>query len=181
MKYTTPIRRLLLKNSGTSSSLLINLVQLQALLLLPLFITLSLSVLGQSPSWQWIKSGGSNFSLNSNQLNLRTKQIGTDGHGNVYGIASVSGTGFALDTLTPMNGYGYDDFVVFSLSCNGDVRWMKTFGSLVNDKPGGIIVDKDGGVYVSGIVSISAYGDAHIADSVIPANNQYRKYFFIAK
>jgi|GEM_PF-1772768 len=185
MKCTTPIRRSLLKTismaNGTSSPFKINLVRLQALILVPIFISLSLNVLGQSPSWQWIKSGGADFSLNISQLNLRTKQIGTDGQGNVYGIASVSGTGIALDTLTPVNGYGYDDFVVFSLSCNGDVRWMKTFGSLVDDIPGGIIVDKDGGVYVSGIVIISAYGDAHIADSVIPANNQYLKSFFIAK
>lgn len=146
-----------------------------------IFILLSLTIFAQTPTWQWIKAGGANTSLHQNNMNYRTKQIGTDAQGNVYGIASVSSAGIAIDTLTAVNGYGYDDFVVFSYSCEGDFRWMKMFGCFVNDIPGGIIVDKDGGVYISGLVSISPYGDGHIADSIIPAMNLYQKNYFIAK
>ena len=135
----------------------------------------------QTPSWQWIKAGGANSSLTTNGLNYKTKQIGTDAQGNVYGIASVGSAGIAIDTLTAVNGYGYDDFVVFSYSCEGEFRWMKRFGNIAADIPGGLIVDKEGGVYVSGNVYIGPYGDGHIGDSTIIASNNYSKGYFIAK
>lgn len=146
-----------------------------------IFILLSLTIFAQTPNWQWIKAGGANTSLHQSNMNYRTKQIGTDAQGNVYGIASVSSAGIAIDTLIAVNGYGYDDFVVFSYSCEGDFRWMKMFGSYNDDIPGGIIVDKEGDVFISGGVYVTPYGDAHFGDSVIVASNNYFKGYFISK
>lgn len=151
------------------------------LILFFLFAFLSQVTNAQTPSWQWINNGGSNGSMHSNQQNQRTKQIATDARGNIYGISPTSSYGITMDTLTPVNGFGYDDFVVFSYTCDGQFRWLKQFGSVGDDFAGGIIAASDGSIYVSGSVSISNWGDAHFGDSIIPSTNNMNKGYFLAK
>ncbi len=142
---------------------------------------LGFSSYAQTPSWQWINNGGSNGAVTSNDLSQRTKQIATDARGNIYGISSTSSYGITMDTLTPVNGFGYDDFVVFSYTCDGQFRWLKQFGSYNYDIPGGIIVSPNGEVFVSGIVVVNQWGDAHFGDSIIPATNNLKKTYFLSK
>ncbi|RLD68201.1 MAG: hypothetical protein DRI84_00310 [Bacteroidetes bacterium] len=150
-------------------------------ILIILIVILNYSLIAQTPSWQWINVGGSNTNPTGNGMFTRTKQIGTDANGNIYGISSVSSAGIAIDTLQAVNGFGYDDFVVFSYTCEGKFRWMQQFGSYTYDGPGGIIVSPNGDVYVSGGVMVNYWGDAHFADSIIPATNNMYKGYFMAK
>ena len=143
-------------------------------------ILISIKIQAQTPQWQWINVGGGNGNPHSNFLNLKTKQIGTDAHGNVYGIASTSGD-ISIDTLSPLNGILYDDFVVFSYTCDGQFRWIQLFGSVGDDILGGIVVQPNGDVYVGGTVGVSYWGTAHFADSIIPATNNMKKGYFMAK
>ncbi len=150
-------------------------------ILVIILVMLGFSSYAQTPSWQWINNGGSNGAVTSNDLSQRTKQIATDARGNIYGISSTSSYGITMDTLTPVNGFGYDDFVVFSYTCDGQFRWLKQFGSYNYDIPGGIIVSPNGEVFVSGIVVVNQWGDAHFGDSIIPATNNLKKTYFLSK
>ncbi len=141
----------------------------------------SINIVGQTPQWQWFKLGGGSGSIHSNLLDQQIKQIGTDARGNIYGISPVTSFMVTIDTMQPQSGFGYDDFVVFSLNCKGKLRWLKKFGTSGEDRPGGITVDNAGNVYVSGSVGTNIYCDAHYADSVIPANNYMLKSYFLEK
>lgn len=165
---------------GVPSHRIINLKQMKQLITIIALLT-SLNLFAQTPAWQWINMGGSELNPSANGVFQRTKQIGTDARGNIYGIAPVSSAGIAIDTLSAVNGFGYDDFVVFSYTCDGEFRWIQQFGSYTYDLPGGIVVSPNGDVYVSGGVMVNYWGDAHFADSIIPATNNMSKGYFICK
>jgi len=143
-------------------------------------LLISLNLNAQTPTWQWINVGGSNLNPTANGIFQRTKQIGTDANGNIYGIAPTNGD-INIDSLQQLGSFGYDDFVVFSYTCDGQFRWIQRFGSYTYDLPGGIIVQPNGDVYVSGGVMVNYWGDSHFADSIIPATNSMWKGYFICK
>ncbi len=138
-----------------------------------------LTTSAQTPYWQWIKSGGSGGSSSSSFESCR--DICTDAHGNVYGISSIFNWGIVVDTIQKPQGFGYEDFCVFSYRCDGSFRWVRFYGSPGRDYPAGIRVDDAGNVYVSGIVSVGQYGDAHFGDTIIPKTNLMAKGQFAAK
>ncbi len=129
-------------------------------------ILIVLTTSAQQPAWQWIKSGGSIGS--SSSWKESCVDIGTDAHGNVYGISYIFNWGIVVDTVQKPQGFGYEDFCVFSYACDGSFRWVKFFGSSLPDKVGGIAVDSEGNVYVSGSVATGEFGDAHFGDSIVP-------------
>jgi len=126
-----------------------------------------LTTSAQTPAWQWIKSGGS-AGFSSNNWKESCADIGTDAHGNIYGISYIFSPGIAVDTVQKPQGFGYEDFCVFSYACNGSFRWVKFFGSVLQDRIGGIAVDDEGNVYISGHVYTGSWGDAHFGDSLVP-------------
>ncbi len=136
-------------------------------------IIIVLSASAQTPAWQWIKSGGSS-GFSSNNLKESCVDIGTDAHGNVYGISYIFNTGIVVDTVQKPQGFGYEDFCVFSYACDGSFRWVKFFGSVLQDRIGGIAVDGDGNVYISGLVYTGMYGDGYFGDSIVPQSTDQR-------
>ena len=150
-----------------------------------LIITLSLitaTTYSQTPAWQWIKNGGSGGSSSNMNLKESCRDIQTDANGNIYGISSIFNVGIVIDTIQKNYSYGYEDFCVFSYSCEGNFRWVRFFGSTLPDKPGGISVDEDGNVYVTGMVAAGSSGDAHYGDTIIPQTAyQMNESSFIAK
>ncbi len=147
-------------------------------------IVLSLSIttsFTQTPAWQWIKSGGSS-GASSNSFEESCEKICTDAHGNIYGISYLFDPFIVVDTIQKPQGFGYEDFCVFSYSCDGSFRWVRFFGSPYSDRIGGITVDNIGNVFVTGIVNVGNYGDAYFGDTLIPQTTyQMNKSTFIAK
>lgn len=144
--------------------------------LLSLFI---FTTYAQTPYWQWIKSGGSAGS--SSNAFESCRDICTDANGNIYGISSIFNFGQVVDTVQKPQGFGYEDFCVFSYRCDGSFRWVRFFGCAYQDFPAGIRVDDAGNVFVAGHVSVSKYSDAHFGDSIIPQTTLLEKSAFLAK
>jgi hypothetical protein len=136
-------------------------------------ILIVLTASAQQPYWQWVKSGGS-AGFSSNNWKESCVDMGTDAHGNVYGISYIFNTGIVVDTVQKPQGFGYEDFCVFSYTCDGSFRWVKFFGSCMRDKVGGIAVDGEGNVYISGIVVTGMYGNGYFGDSIVPQSTDQR-------
>jgi len=146
-----------------------------------LFLLLNSTLLfSQIPQWQWVRGGGSDLNCNSTGNIESCKWLGTDANGNIYGMSALGSGTSQIGTLN-MNGYGYDDFAVFSYKCDGTFRWVRFYGCISNDIPTGITVDNLGNVYVSGEVGVGPYGDAHFGDTIIPTTLSMVKNVFIQK
>ncbi|MCD4681627.1 MAG: hypothetical protein K8S00_14705, partial [Bacteroidales bacterium] len=141
-------------------------------LIITIISIIALTTSAQTPYWQWIKSGGSIGS--SSSWKESCADIGTDAHGNVYGISYIFNTGIVVDTIVKPQGFGYEDFCVFSYACDGSFRWVKFFGSCLRDKVGGLAVDSEGNVYVSGSVATGMYGDGYFGDTIVPQSTDQR-------
>jgi hypothetical protein len=123
-----------------------NLVKMQHVLLLCACIFYSY-VSAQTPSWQWGKRGGSFAgSFSSSEAVIGTQ---TDKNGNVY-VLAITSSG-ALGDVDGHIGISVHDHVsLSSWNCNGDLRWVKNFGSAAATNACGLAVDTLGGVYVAG-------------------------------
>lgn len=99
------------------------------------------------PEWQWGKRGGSSGSINEEVIDMATDQ-----NGNVYVLAVNA-------KESPANVDGHmgigpgDQVSVASWNCEGNFRWMKTFGGDLNVLARGIGVDTLGGVYITGVLN----------------------------
>ena len=152
-----------------------------------LFFVISISLISlhmmshaQTPSYQWFAVGGSGGGATNNHDEL-CGDLFTDDRGNIYGASTIHNSGISIDTVSVGFGFGYDDFCVFSYRCDGSFRWVRFFGSANQDMLGGITVDGQGNVYVTGSVSLSNTFDSHFGDTTIAASNNYHKADFLAK
>jgi len=135
-------------------------------LLTALLITITLN--SEAQSWQWGKRGGSLGNLTTNDAVI---DMATDQNGNVYVVAKTAKYGpTEVDGHT---GIGVNDRIsVSSFSCNGEFRWMKSFGSSSGAGAVALKADTLGGVYVAGYMTsnISSFGGLGYfdADSLLP-------------
>lgn len=146
-----------------------------------LMVLTTLHLNAQTPLWQWIKIDGSTGNINTSNYWESVRSMGADAWGNIYAISSISSFNPKIDTLHKPNGFGYDDFVVYSYRCDGTFRWARFFGSSNNDLPGGLVVTPQGDVFVCGRVTVGPYSDAHFGDHIFYQNSTYYKSNFIAK
>ncbi|MFZ4739755.1 MAG: T9SS type A sorting domain-containing protein [Bacteroidales bacterium] len=150
-------------------------------ILITLLLFISTFLYAQTPKFQWVKGGGSAGSATNSGLMESCKWIGTDAKGNIYGMSSIFDVGIHIDTSLHTNGFGLDDFAVFSYRCDGSLRWVKYFGSSSNDAPIGMFSDSDGNIFVVGQVVPQLYADTHYGDTVFPAGTTGITNVFIAK
>ncbi|MFZ4739611.1 MAG: T9SS type A sorting domain-containing protein [Bacteroidales bacterium] len=137
-------------------------------ILITLLLFTSSFLYAQTPKFQWVKGGGSGGSATNSGLLESCKWIGTDAHGNIYGMSSIFDVGIHIDTSLHTNGFGFDDFAVFSYHCDGSLRWVRYFGGYTNDEPIGMFADNDGNSFVAGIIpKANNYTDLHYGDSTI--------------
>lgn len=125
---------------------------------------------GAQSQWQWGKRGGSPASSTGPGSSGPEEVIDmtTDKNGNVYVLASNSSG--ALAQVDGHFGIGPGDrLTLASWKCNGQFRWMKTFGASEGVSGTGLGVDTLGGVYVSGATtSTNSLGYAYFnADTLL--------------
>ena len=136
-----------------------------------------------TPQFQWVKGGGSMATSWQQTAMENARWLGTDAHGNIYGMSSLFGLNTKIDTSIRPTGWGYDDFAVFSYNCEGNLRWVKYFGSSSQDLTGGFTVDLAGNSYVSGYVSVyyDWMRDGYFGDTTVIATPGMNWGNFIAK
>jgi hypothetical protein len=153
--------------------------------LLILFLALITTLLHSqtTPQFQWVKGGGSMATSWQQTAMESARWLGTDAHGNIYGMSSLFGLNTKIDTSIRPTGFGYDDFAVFSYNCEGNLRWVKYFGSKSQDLTGGYTVDMQGNSYVSGYVALNYdwLTDGYFGDTTVIATPNMTCGNFISK
>ncbi len=154
------------------------------ILLIAFFILTTFLLQAQTPQFQWIKGGGSQgggWNDGSGAAMESCKWIGTDAHGNIYGMSSIFSPNTLIDTSFKSTGWGYDDFAVFSYRCDGSLRWVRYFGSAGMDYTGGLTIDQEGNTFVTGHVLNSSTKDGHYGDTTVLANPTVNRSTFVSK
>jgi hypothetical protein len=105
----------------------------------------------QGFTWLSSVSGG-----NSNDL-IYTKSIVTDNLGYSY-ITGTFFNGATIDTVT-LNSVGEEDIFLAKLDKNGKLLWVETVGGLGKDISFDIELDRQGGLYFSGVFTDTAFFD----------------------
>ena len=87
---------------------------------------LSTSAFSQQKSWQWGHQVAGEWT-NSNQEKETVHDMAVDNAGNIYAIGMVNTEpGFRMSGYSgPVKYYGDFDVIVYSLDCNGNLRWHK--------------------------------------------------------
>ncbi len=136
----------------------------------------SFSVLSKAQSWQWGKRGGSGSQSMNNQWET-VFDMTTDKGGNIYILSRVYQSSLNVDGH-PVTGYGLDDLLLSSFSCDGTYRWSKIIGTTTNGDGGTAIkTDTLGGVYVSNYMFVHNYTAYIDVDTTI--NSTYKTLFLI--
>lgn len=111
-----------------------------------------------SQSFQWLKRGGSNENLGNDYESVYS--IATDSEKNYYTLSFVGMSGLDVDGNPKSNfdnpGFGPQDVVLASFSCDGTYRWSKVFGGNGNETINYVVVDSQDNVYLGGRM-----GDCH--------------------
>jgi hypothetical protein len=116
-----------------------------------LLLTLIISNITYSQSFQWGKRGGGDNSISFNEDAEQALKVVTDPNNNIYTISRVTSTGLDVDGNTrPFYDSGTEyDYVLSSFACDGSYRWSKTIGGFGFEQ---IFMDTDGqgNIYVGG-------------------------------
>jgi hypothetical protein len=125
----------------------------------------------QTPSWQWVHSGGSTYSDEVPGLTI-------DGNENSYAIGIFHGPSFQIGniTLSKNDSTAYDIFIA-KHNPAGNLIWAKRFGGAGDDMGVGIAWSPDGYIYITGTFS----SDTLLFDSFSLINNSGSFSVFIAK
>jgi hypothetical protein len=153
-----------------------------------LLLTLIISNITFSQTFQWGKRGGGNNSITTGGLTVRAEEaikVVTDANNNIYTISRVTSTGLDVDGNTrPFYDSGSEfDFVVSSFACDGSYRWSKTLGGFGFEQMF-METDGQGNVYVGGRFANcvnTTYLSQIEGDVVISQNPQDCRVLFLVK
>lgn len=114
----------------------------------------------QTYSWQWAKTGGANNGSSGTGFNQLIDEqildIAVDNENNTYYLAAIYNNSPLLDGQ-PVANYGGRDLLLFSTNCQGALRWTRTIGgSASTENSRNIILDNNGGLYLSVFVTNNA-------------------------
>jgi len=116
-------------------------------LLLLFEITSVQKMYAQTPSWQWVKGGGGSAG-NVQNSGESARMMGIDRNSNIYIAFDNAEEYFTIDTFYRANPT-LASFVC-SYTCDGTLRWVKEIGGNGYASIGGMCVDSNGNVYLSG-------------------------------
>lgn len=112
----------------------------------------------QDYQWQWAFSGGTYVSppeAYSPIIDYDREQIydvKVDSDGNYYFLATLIGQGSPQLNAAPLTTYNAPDYgndvLLFSVSCQGELRWSRVIGGRENDTAYNMVLDSQDNVYV---------------------------------
>ncbi|WP_161499160.1 T9SS type A sorting domain-containing protein [Flavipsychrobacter stenotrophus] len=115
-----------------------------------LLIVLSNTV-AYAQQYQWVKTGGTNFTMPPGYSNESSYFTTTDPNGNVYSVNIVANTAIYADTFYRSSGYGSNNNALLtSYDCLGNMRWAKLIGASAVPYILGLTADSIGHVYICG-------------------------------
>lgn len=130
-------------------------------------VLFSLLYQSQTYTYQWAKTGGATNGSSGVGFNQGDDEhildIAVDNQNNSYYITSMFSVNPLLDGQ-PVTNYGSKDIVLFSTDCMGNVRWKRTIGGGGNmsENTQKIVLDNNGGLYLTFGVSNSSSGGAYL-------------------
>lgn len=153
--------------------------------LLMLFVFTFFAFATHAQTWQWAKRMGGDSQQSPSIKGFHANgvyDLAVDAQLNTYALAEVASKLLDVDGH-PITGYGNKNILLSSFDCAGKYRWSKVIGSSSDsDEMCALKLDNSGGVYVSGILNLTASSGvtgAHIgADTFIGNTN---KMMFLAK
>ena len=126
-----------------------------------LFLILPLSLSAQTYTWQWAKAGGGDLgSFGTGFSETRDEYIRdvvVDNNNNSYYLTKIFPQNPNING-TPVTSYQDNDLLLFSLDCQGNLRWSRTIGgSSTGEEAWKLSVDNAGGLYL--MASVFNFGD----------------------
>ena len=145
---------------------------MKKILSLLFFITATINIFSQTPSWVWAQSAGGTFSQ-------QATSVAVDASGNSY-ITGYFGYTFAGYTCsfgsTVLTSVNSNDVFIAKYDPAGVLLWAKSAGGTNDDRGKGIAVDASGNVYITG-----QFGSTSITFDTITLGNAGGNDIFIAK
>jgi len=137
-------------------------------------ILLTIFSYGQELNFDWaIDQGGINYDIG--------RSIATDNNGNIYATGQFSGNSDFDPTIGVVSviSVGAEDIFVEKLDSNGNLIWVRQFGSPLGDRGLNITIDLDKNVYVTGYFQSSIDFDPGPGIDLLSSNGGLD--FFILK
>ena len=143
-----------------------------------IFIFLPSLMPAQTYNWQWAKTGGGYVGSYGSGLNFSKdemiRDIVVDNNNNSYYLTTLYPNNPQVGGV-PVTHYHDKDLLLYSLDCNGNLRWTKTIGGYQDfEQAWKISVDNNGGLYmmfyVINRVDIDApphFTQVHLDDNVV--------------
>ena len=123
-----------------------------------LFLLLPCSILAQDYNWKWAFKGGAHkggYGVGYRDEQIHDIQVGTDN--NYYFLATIAGkleanlndVPLSVYNSSPTVGGGSNDILLFSTTCEGEIRWSQVIGGGVNDYSFNLVLDQQNNVYIA--------------------------------
>ncbi|QFG53816.1 PQQ-binding-like beta-propeller repeat protein [Chryseobacterium sp.] len=130
-----------------------------------LLITLisAISVTAQTYSWQWAKAGGGDTGSGGGAGFYETademiRDVVVDNNNNSYYLTKIYPQNPNVNG-TPVTSYQDSDLLLFSLDCQGNLRWSRTIGGYNDGEfAWNLKVDDNGGLYMM----VNVFNSAHV-------------------
>ncbi len=142
------------------------------------FVFLPALMPAQNYNWQWAKTGGGYVGSYGSGLNFSKdemiRDIVVDNNNNSYYLTTLYPNNPQVGGV-PVTHYHDKDLLLYSLDCNGNLRWTKTIGGYQDyEQAWKISVDNNGGLYMmlhaNNRVDIDApphFTQIHLDDNVV--------------
>lgn len=153
-----------------------------------LMVFFAVSLHAQTPSWQWIQTGGGDGLPGGSSANPYPDKVidaQTDALGNIYvgGISTYNPTFDTISFSPPNSNYGNNDFFLAKYTSCGDVDWCRVGGGASSDAVTSICMDKEGDIYCFlALNSSNSLSPTHVKTPqldttiIIPANVALAKF-----
>ncbi len=119
-----------------------------------IFIFLPALMPAQTYNWQWAVPGGGDSGASGSGFNEiqdeMIRDVVVDQYNNSYYLTKIyPGNQNLNNTPVPINSANFSDLFLFSLDCNGNVRWTRTIGGYAESEYAWkLSIDNDGGLYL---------------------------------
>ena len=125
-----------------------------------LFLLFPLAFSAQTYTWQWAKAGGGDAAPSGSGISETEdeliRDVVVDSNNNSYYLTKIYPQNPNIDG-TPVTSYQNSDLLLFSLDCQGNLRWSRTIGGYGDSETAWKLnVDNNGGLYMMTYVSNQA-------------------------
>ncbi|MDM1408514.1 T9SS type A sorting domain-containing protein [Myroides sp. DF42-4-2] len=123
-----------------------------------LALLLPCSIIAQDYNWKWAFKGGAHkggYGVRYRDEQIHDIKVGTDN--NYYFLATIAGkleanlnnVPLSVYNHSPTIGGGSNDILLFSTTCEGEIRWSQVIGGGTEDYSFNLVLDQQNNVYIA--------------------------------